>query len=459
MFFIHGTYTRTKPRGILADHCRHCGKATRFQLTQYYEVAHLNFIPLGSGKLVKSQITCLGCGTPASTELMDYLGVVPDKRAGALSMGEVLDETNPRLAIFLAALAQIENGEPNAIDRKVPNAGLQDISRKLWDLGPHHPTLNMLLPRLRNWPKLSASIRDRLSQEIDTIHEEFILQDRRRLFLLDMAKAFKPDVDPGLSILTLLLVCGVGIAGSVMFLPKDSFEFLGIVVSIVAGIVCLALVQWWRRRAAHYRFFLTILLPQATSRGIDLARFIEELHAYRPGDSKLDKKIKAMAGSLPILKRIFQEQGVALEPAQSAESPRTDAEGEEDPVLFLMNIGKTYKPKDAGLTDLLAGVGVAFLFLIGGPLTFGEKAIFPCLILALVGGAVGATWVHRRLERRRQVRFFRKTLVPEAQKRGVDLNHVVEALAAIRGQDSAVEHPLHSLARSWQALDKMVQQG
>jgi hypothetical protein len=67
--------------------------------------------------------------------------------------------------------------------------------------------------------------------------------------------------------------------------------------------------------------------------------------------------------------------------------------------------------------------------------------------------------MHRWLERRKHLLFFRKTLVPEALRRGVELSEVVEVLAAIRVNDSAVEHPLHSLARSWQYLDAMASQG
>jgi hypothetical protein len=50
-------------------------------------------------------------------------------------------------------------------------------------------------------------------------------------------------------------------------------------------------------------------------------------------------------------------------------------------------------------------------------------------------------------------------LVPEALRRGVKLDEVVEVLATIRAKDSAAEHPLYSLARSWQILDAIANDG
>src|SRR5216683_6973038 len=106
MFVIHGHYIRTRPRGIVADQCRHCGKVTRFQLIQYYKVQHVYFIPLGSGSLINSELKCTDCARRSSTSFEDYLGIVSSKRAPSLSLGEVVDETNPRLGKLVAALAR-----------------------------------------------------------------------------------------------------------------------------------------------------------------------------------------------------------------------------------------------------------------------------------------------------------------------------------------------------------------
>jgi hypothetical protein len=448
----------------VADQCRHCGNVTQFQLVQYYKVQHVYFIPMGSGSLINSELKCTKCGTLSSTSFEDYLGVVPSKRAPSLSLGEVVDETNPRLAKLVATLAQFEkeNGA-NPSQVSPSQTRIQDACKKLWELGPHHPALNILLPRLNRWSRLSGVNRDRLWREIDALHEESALRERRRMFLHALAKDFKPDVDAFLSVLTLLLVTAAGTIGSVVLMNVLMLDpgwcLVGIVASVVAGFACLMLIQRWRRRRGHRQFFRAILLPKASSLGIDLARFAEELRGYRLGESELDKKIQAMAQALPVLEETLREMGMPLEPPPAGEPPCEIAENPEDPMLFLLTIGKNFKPKRDDLPPVLAGLITAGLLFTTAVIWLEKVATLPKLLMVLLGGGGGILWTHRLLERRRHRRFFSKALVPEALRRGVNLKEVVEVLAAIRAKDLAPEHPLHSLARSWQILDAMVCQG
>jgi len=369
-----------------------------------------------------------------------------------------VDETNPRLTKLLAALAQFEKGDgTNAIEPASSEARVQ--SKKLWEVGAHHPALNSLLPRLNEWSVLNRAARDHLLRRIDVLHEESTQRDERRMFLQAMARAFKADVDAFLSLLTLLLVTAGGITGSLVLMSDITWRCVGILTSVVAGFVCLVLVQRWRRRRAHRKFFHTILLPQASSQGVDLARFVVELRDYPPGESELDKKIQAMARALPVLKEGLGQMEVPLEPAPSDKLADEIGENPEDPVLFLLAIGKDFKPKNGDPLPFLAGLSAAVLIFAAAVIWLEKVATLPKLLLVLFGGGVSTFWMHRWLERRRHRRFFRKILVPEALRRGVELSDVVEVLVTIRAKHSEVEHPLHSLARSWQLLDSMIGRG
>ena len=456
MFIIHGHYVRARQNGVVADHCRHCNEVTQLQLIQYYKVQHVYFIPMGSGSLVNSELTCTDCGMQSYTSPHDYLGIVSPKRAPSLSLGEVLDETNPRLAKLLAAIAELRKGGEASTNESAAHKELvQDVCKKLWQLGPHHPAQGNWLPRLNEWSQLNRAAQTDLLREVGALHEETAQRVSRQRFIQTVAKHFKTDVDALLSRLALLLVSIGGIVASVVLMSDITLRWVGSLTSLVAGFVSLALVQRWQRRRAHRKFFQTILLPKATSQNIDLARFMEEVRGYQSSGTELDKKIRAMARALPMLEEMVREMGLPVEPPPSSEPSGESSEHPEDPMLFLLAIGKSFKPKSDDLVPVLAGVTIAGLLFAAGVIWLEKVAILPKLLLVLLGGGISFLWVYRWLERRRHLRFFRHTLLPEARRRGVKLSEVVEVLAAIRAKDSDVEHPLHSLSRSWHVLNAM----
>src|SRR5262249_18563462 len=238
---------------------------------------------------------------------------------------------------------------------------VQDVCKKLWQFGPHHPAQGSWLPRLNQWSQLNRAVQIDLLREVGALHEETAQRDGRQRFMQTVAKDFTTDVDALLSMLALLLVSIGGIVASVVLMSDLTLRWVGSLMSLVAGFVSLALVQRWQRRRAHRNFFQTILLPKATSQNIDLARFMDEVRGYQSSGSELAKKIRAMARALPMLEEMVREMGLPVEPPPSCEPSGESSERPEDPMLFLLAIGKSFKPKRDDLVPVLAGVTIAGL--------------------------------------------------------------------------------------------------
>lgn len=315
MFILHGEYDSQTKRGVVADKCAHCRKITLLQVTQHFRKSHLYLIPLGRGKLVATVLTCTECRGKIEGTLEQYAGVLPQKQAQALSLGEVLQETNPRLAGLLAYRARLEREARDfrPVDPTLPDPRVKLAFARLAELDLRDPQVIELQARLAQWGCLDEAGRNRVLREVDAHLRQMEEQEVRFLFIQSMAQNFKADVDGGLAFLTFIGLLALGIAGSVWLLG-EALLGAGIVASIVAASVCSYLAHRWLCRRTQRRFFRTKFLPEAESRGVDVGQVVQVLAHIRAAGAHADEKLLKLAQALPLLEGVLKEQALAFDP-------------------------------------------------------------------------------------------------------------------------------------------------
>ncbi len=108
MFIIAGESESEKKLGVVADKCLICGQVTVLRVTQICRRPHIYLIPLGSAKPVATILTCNGCGGKATGGPHAFAQFLTEKQAKTMSVGEILEQTNPPLAKAIAYRAQLE---------------------------------------------------------------------------------------------------------------------------------------------------------------------------------------------------------------------------------------------------------------------------------------------------------------------------------------------------------------
>lgn len=437
MFIIHGSYDRDRPRGVVAERCNRCGEVTLFGLTQRYKVPHIYFIPLGSGELQETVLACTRCGTRAQTSVAQYEQIVPKKRARSMSLGDIIEATNPRLAQLLVHVSQLDG----ATDPRV-----QAACDALWEIGAHHAATKYFLDRLARWASLNAGSQARLLGEIDAWNQQ---QQRRRdrvELLRAVAPLFKKDVVPVLALLAFVVVTVAGLTAVFKLLSDHAVATAGIVATFVAAGISAVWAHRWCIRRAHRHFVLKILIPQAEARSIDLSALMADLKAVGPNDPEESRHVKALAEFRRSLVQILEQEGAAI-----ADSPEADAapmKYGEDPLLFLQEMARTFPTAVDGLLPFLALAVVAVAGLIAAVASLDGALLGVGIAVSLVAGGISGTVVQHWLLTRRQRHYFQRTLLPEARQRGLDAGQLLETLASLKLTESAVDHPLHGMARA-----------
>jgi membrane protein implicated in regulation of membrane protease activity len=102
-----------------------------------------------------------------------------------------------------------------------------------------------------------------------------------------------------------------------------------------------------------------------------------------------------------------------------------------------------------GLVVLVAGITVAAILLTGMELAIG---IIGSIILALVVAMI----MHRKYQRRAHRRFFRKVMLPEAQRKGIEIAPVIEFLSGVDCRDVRIDAQLRALAAAVPLLKEVL---
>ena len=73
MIIIWGTKSRQERLGTVADRCPACRDVQAFTVTNYFQVGHIYYIPLGRGSLVATVRECWECRSQYHCEEEDYV--------------------------------------------------------------------------------------------------------------------------------------------------------------------------------------------------------------------------------------------------------------------------------------------------------------------------------------------------------------------------------------------------
>lgn len=339
MFIVWGNYNREKERGVVADRCIHCTRVAMMDVKQFYRVPHIYFIPLGSGTLTATLLTCAECNGQVLGKEETYRKVLPKAATHGLSTGQVVEETNPQLheeLVYRANLVQqaqnvmgaspatppVEHGIAERADmiqmeidptpRGPANARLPDprvelAFARLANLDFRSKDVVQLQMRLVQWHALDAAAQAQVLRDIDRIADEQEQANAALRFVLLMAQKFTPDVDAGLAV---LLLVGIAVLGVIVTLTlfMESSPYLvagGLFVSLVGAVMASVWCHRAQRRRLQRNFFQTTFLPDAHYQDVSVARVINLLKAPPPTISH-EPIVQKLAEALPMLEEVLK---------------------------------------------------------------------------------------------------------------------------------------------------------
>ncbi len=313
MFVIWGETTSEKDRGVVADKCVVCGEVATLRVRELFRKSHVYHIPLGAGTRVGETVTCTRCGVAASGGGGGYTAFLPEKQARGMSLGEVIEKTNPRLAEEIAYKVRLER-EAREGGRAPggPDPRVRLAFARLGDLPRRSPEVHDIQARLSEWGTLDAAPRERLLREVDDLAARHEKAEAVHYLVTQMAHKFKPDVDAFLSVLVFVVVAvGGGVwAGESL---NGTGAWIGGATAVVAAVGLSAALHEGRKRAGHMKFFRRVLLPEADAKGVTPAEVLARLEAVTPADEKNVPNLRALATARPLLLEVLAEQGAVAE--------------------------------------------------------------------------------------------------------------------------------------------------
>lgn len=135
-FLIWGTKRREENLGIVADYCPECEAICVFLLRDIYSVGHIYWIPLGRGSLQATAKRCWDCRMEFYAHEDDYEEILPRESYGKISMQDMLERTNPRVAALIHnRMLDDEDDEPRGRRRRKEPEALEnrnDMNAELW---------------------------------------------------------------------------------------------------------------------------------------------------------------------------------------------------------------------------------------------------------------------------------------------------------------------------------------
>lgn len=137
-FIIWGSKRRDENLGIVADYCPECEAICVFQVKDIYSVGHIYWIPLGRGSHQATAKRCWDCNMEFYAHEDDYDEILPKDYYGRISMEEMLERTNPRVASIIRnrMLEEEEDERRRARRRRRPEPEAigsgNDMNAELW---------------------------------------------------------------------------------------------------------------------------------------------------------------------------------------------------------------------------------------------------------------------------------------------------------------------------------------
>jgi hypothetical protein len=336
MILISGEYYSIRVRGIVADKCSNCGRVTTLRVVERYRTAHLYFIPLGFGRQIGSYLKCCECGDKSAGTLENYAKVLPRKMAKGLTTGEVLQQTNPRLAESLACRARLEQDvlEARPAAPGAPDPRMTLASVRLADLNSQDPRVLEFQDRIAHWNALDAVAQTKLLHAVDAFVNHCESHEATVRFLWVMGKRFRSRVSAGqgFGVLTFLAAVGLGIPAMVFLLQQKEQRPIGALVVVLSAAVIAPIAGWWYRRRVHRRFFRSTFVPEADSREVGVALAVSLLQSVDPSDRQISRGVRSLANGLPLLKQVLDAEGRLEEIKWDLESSWA-VQSEQDPTV------------------------------------------------------------------------------------------------------------------------------
>ena len=80
MLIVWGETDSERQRGAVADRCSTCGDVAVLRVHDIYRKSHIYYIPLGSGRLIGTVLTCGNCGGKTLCNPEAYAQFLPEKQ-------------------------------------------------------------------------------------------------------------------------------------------------------------------------------------------------------------------------------------------------------------------------------------------------------------------------------------------------------------------------------------------
>jgi hypothetical protein len=310
MFIVFGEYDTESEIGVVADTCRVCGDLNVLRASRIFRKSHVYFLPVGSGKVKDTLVTCAGCNGKASFEPTNSTEFLPEKEALSMSLGQILWKTNPTLAESTAFRMRLENkvAQRDLGSLAGPDPRIQLAFVKIAELGSEDESTK-LSSLLERWATLDESMRHCLLRDIDAAVAEQKRWTRTKSFINVVSQQFEPEVGGLTAIATFAAILAFGGAGSAEFL-KGQGLLIGFVALLVVAAISAFTFFWQYNRWARKKFFNETFLQQAVDRQIDLIDVMRLMAQIDVSDKSVDERLRAMIRALPLLKAILAQRNL-----------------------------------------------------------------------------------------------------------------------------------------------------
>jgi hypothetical protein len=360
MFIVYGSYNREKDYGVVADRCIHCTRVAMMGVKRFYRVPHIYFIPLGSGTLAATVLTCAECNGQTLGKEELYRKVLPKAATHGLSTEQVVEETNPQLheeLVYRANLLQqarnvigaspatpsVEHGiaeradmipmeidpTPRAsVNARMPDPRVELAFARLANLDFRSQDVAQLQMRLAQWHALDTAAQAQLLRDIDRVADEQDQANAALRFVFLMAQKFTPDVDAGLAVLVLAVIAVIGVALTLtLFMDSPYLVAGGLFISLAGAVAASVWCYRAQTRRSHRKFFQTTFLPDAHHQDVSVVRVIKLLKEPPPTIAH-EPVVQKLAEALPMLDEVLKGANTEGEVADAvaalaANYPRT----------------------------------------------------------------------------------------------------------------------------------------
>jgi hypothetical protein len=333
MFIIWGKKAKDQPAGMVADRCPTCGTVTAFKITNHYSVSHVYYIPLGSGQLINSSMTCASCGTKLLANPSQYATTIGINSPSQIPLEELLQRTNPRLAQATAQRAQLEaiaggtlapgaappplpwdRGRPpefspteavntSANEAQARAAAQMKLAMTKLDDCHDGETKAVLMTRLGQWPSLDAAQQSEVLSAVEELRQTNEDMTRTISFIQTIAEGLSTNVGcfPALVVLAVPIIGIVATPALQSWLWGPLLIMGGLAIGLYVYIkISNYHVRKWTRRT---------LIPQLQRQSIKAEVFLGLLASIKESKQG-SEKVKNLATEMDTIGYTLLEAGI-----------------------------------------------------------------------------------------------------------------------------------------------------